>query len=299
MNLLNEMRRGEISPDARKTFIGLSRPLPVEDGLLPTELFPLRNEVERANASRLASLSGPSYKYEARDSGAAPPDKRAKLLEHMVATRLLELKQDAQVMLVKNVDETLVNGSVGRVLGFHSVAVCLASARSPAALSVSPVKKEGPSRPKPKLASQECAVSSSKSTGSVRNVQVGSDGRTPTSLIRDVFEKENSDVKPEAPKSAKGKAKAKDEEFYPLVEFCTAQGKEIVLVVRDEFRSEDNEGKLLARRVQVGFIFFVNNLPLSFKFDVVGAVGVSMGHVNTQEPGSDTAKGEDRSWQGV
>ena len=239
------MRRGEISSEAKKTFISLSRPLPTDDGLLPTELFPLRNEVDRANATRLASLSGSSVKYEARDSGAAPPEKRAKLLDSMVATRVLELKQDSQVMLIKNVDETLVNGTVGKVLGFYNMTACLASTAVPSAGSSSPVKKE--STPKPKSQSQES--SASKATGSVRNVQVGPDGRTPMFLSKLAENKENSTSNSGSPSSSKGKAK--DEELYPLVEFRTCQGKEIVLVVRDEFRCEDNEGKILARRVQV------------------------------------------------
>ena len=36
----------------------------------------------------------------------------------MVVPVRLALKADAQVMLVKNVNDRLVNGSVGRVLGF-------------------------------------------------------------------------------------------------------------------------------------------------------------------------------------
>lgn len=242
------MRRGEISLAARQTFASLSRPLPQDDGLLPTELFPLRIEVDRANAARMASLSGPSFKYEARDTGAAPPEKRAKLLEAMVAPRLLELKPDAQVMLVKNVDESLVNGSVGRVLGFHTPSVCLSSV-TPAIDPATPqTKKEGSSgsgAPKPRSTSQDS--SSSKTGGFVRNVQVGPDGRTPIALCPAV-NKENKGP------DTKGKGKAKDDELYPLVEFRTPQGKEIVLLARDEFRSEDNEGKLLARRVQIPLV---------------------------------------------
>ena len=46
----------------------------------------------------------------------------------------------------------------------------------------------------------------------------------------------------------------KDQERYPLVEFRTHAGNEAVLVVRDEFRVEDNEGKVLARRVQLPLV---------------------------------------------
>lgn len=275
VDLLNEMRRGEISPEAKKTFISLSRPLPMEDGLLPTELFPLRNEVERANASRLASLTGPSFKYEARDSGSAPPEKRAKLLDNMVATRLLELKQDSQVMLIKNVDESLVNGTVGKVLGFHTIATCVATSGVPPVGGSSPVKKEGVV--KPKSASQDS--SSSKSTGAVRNVQLGVDGRTPISLVKIVDNKENSETAASAaPQSSKGKGKAKDDELYPLVEFRTPQGKEVVLVVRDEFRYEDNEGKLLARRVQVRHRLSVCHSVL-IQRSMSGTIGIGVGYV--------------------
>ncbi|KAI0004363.1 hypothetical protein F4779DRAFT_600185 [Xylariaceae sp. FL0662B] len=164
------MRRGNISPAAKKMLMALSRPLTQEDGLFPTELFPLRADVERANGSRLAALSEPIHKFEAKDSGSAAPEKRKRLLDNMVAVKTLELKCGAQVMLVKNVNETLVNGSVGRVLGFY---------------------------PSPE-------------------------------------------------------GKTRDDELLPLVEFRTRRGKETVLVYRDEFRAEDADGKLLARRWQVG-----------------------------------------------
>ena len=36
----------------------------------------------------------------------------------MMAPKSLELKEGAQVMLIKNMDETLVNGSLGKVIGF-------------------------------------------------------------------------------------------------------------------------------------------------------------------------------------
>lgn len=97
----------------------------------------------------------------------------------MMAVRTLELKRDAQVMLVKNVSDTLVNGSVGKVLDF---------------------------------------CPSLDENNNKKKTQGGVDGH----------------------------------ELLPLVEFSTLRGKETLLVSRDEFRAEDSEGKLLARRVQVG-----------------------------------------------
>lgn len=168
------MRQGEISAAAAQKLKSLARPLPqVEGELLPTELFPLRAEVDRSNAARLAALNGQAYRFVARDSGSAPPDKRRRLLDNMTAVGALDLKHDAQVMLVKNVSETLVNGSVGKVMGF-------------------------------------C--------------------KDPASLQK--------------------KTDARDD-LLPLVEFRTFKGKEHILVGREEFRAEDSEGNLLARRVQV------------------------------------------------
>lgn len=177
INLLNELRRGEISPASQRILTGLSRPLPQDDGILPTQLFPLRTEVDRANASRLAALRGPAQTFTARDSGSAEQNKKQRLLENMMAVRTLELKREAQVMLVKNVSDTLVNGSVGKVLDF-------------------------------------CPSPDNK----MKRSQGGG---------------------------------GHDDGLLPLVEFSTLRGKETLLVSRDEFRAEDSEGKLLARRVQV------------------------------------------------
>jgi ATP-dependent DNA helicase PIF1 len=43
---------------------------------------------------------------------------RDKLLGNCMAPETITLKKGAQVMLIKNVDESLVNGSIGRVIGF-------------------------------------------------------------------------------------------------------------------------------------------------------------------------------------
>jgi ATP-dependent DNA helicase PIF1 len=118
--MLNEMRLGQITEDTVKTFKGLSRPLTFDDGLDVTELFPTRQEVERSNEMRLRNLPGSTFRFEAADSGEASV--RDRLLENMMAPRSLDLKKGAQVMLIKNMDDTLVNGSLGKVRGFMSEA---------------------------------------------------------------------------------------------------------------------------------------------------------------------------------
>ncbi|GAB1320338.1 DNA helicase [Madurella fahalii] len=116
--MLNEMRLGRISEKTVRNFQSLSRPLEFDDGLEVTELFPTRNEVETSNQKRLNALSGKSYRYEAIDTGDVRI--RDKLLANMMAPPVIELKKGAQVMLIKNMDETLVNGSLGTVIDFMS-----------------------------------------------------------------------------------------------------------------------------------------------------------------------------------
>lgn len=116
-NMLNEMRLGRISDATVKAFKSLTRDI----GHDVTELFPTRNEVENSNAMRLRQLVGKSETYNALDSGTlADPVARQKLLSNMMAPQSITLKKGAQVMLIKNVDESLVNGSLGHVVGFMS-----------------------------------------------------------------------------------------------------------------------------------------------------------------------------------
>ena len=227
VQLLNELRQGFITPFAIESFRALSRSIVSSDSdLPPTELFPMRHEVERANSTRLAALQSPPISYDARDSGSAAPDKRKAVLAGMMVPERLVLKNGAQVMLVKNVDDQrgLVNGAVGRVLGFF-------------------------------------AAPRGKSEGVVRNVKLSEDGK---SVVFGSDGKENAKpntssssstnnttkIGTEKPKSAS----AANTELFPLVEFLTPIGRETVLVTRDEFRVEDNEGNILARRVQASAI---------------------------------------------
>ncbi len=80
--------------------------------------FPRREDVDRANSARLNALRTESWTYQASDGPGPPSDQRDKVLSNMMAPQTIILKKDAQVMLIKNVDETLVNGSMGKVIGF-------------------------------------------------------------------------------------------------------------------------------------------------------------------------------------
>lgn len=117
--MLNEMREGRLSQASIAAFKKLDRPLHFEDDLQATELFPTRNEVEYANTVRMKSLSGDIKIFDARDGGSITDQTaRDKLLQNCLAPPRLELKKGSQVMLIKNIDEMLVNGSLGKVIGF-------------------------------------------------------------------------------------------------------------------------------------------------------------------------------------
>lgn len=84
-----------------------------------TSRFPTRYEVENANGARMNRLSGDLMTFNAVDSGTIQDVQfREKLLANCMAPPTIHLKKGAQVMLIKNMEETLVNGSIGRVVAF-------------------------------------------------------------------------------------------------------------------------------------------------------------------------------------
>ena len=64
-------------------------------------------------------LSGEVMVFNAQDSGTIQDVQvRDRLLANCMAPPVIHLKKGAQVMLIKNMEDTLVNGSVGRVVAF-------------------------------------------------------------------------------------------------------------------------------------------------------------------------------------
>lgn len=138
--MLNEMRFGTLSKESIETFRTLHRDPNYTDGIDPTELyvqeispghlfmliylyysFPMRNEVDRSNQARLRALAGEEVVFKAEDWPAPAPGSSQSIntyLSNFMATEKLVLKVGAQVMLIKNLDTTLVNGTVGKVIGF-------------------------------------------------------------------------------------------------------------------------------------------------------------------------------------
>lgn len=122
-----------MTPGTVRKFFQLSRPLDSSDGIEPTELFSTRNEVDHANRSRLNKLNGESHFFTAVNESFKHDRRYAQrygynydeqvktFLDHNTrALRKVELKEGAQVMLLKNLSNGLVNGSCGIVVGFRT-----------------------------------------------------------------------------------------------------------------------------------------------------------------------------------
>jgi len=212
---------GVPSPAAVTMFSRLSRPLPIIDGIDPTELFPLRYDVYSANKIRLDALETGLQTYASQDSGTATKETREKILENMAAEQTLQIKVGAQVMLIKNVDGKLVNGSIGRVLGFYAAS---------------------------RICGSTGEITSKGGAGFIRGVLLEGDRKTP--VEKNVTEREDGGS---GAKLRHSSGTGGSTQVFPLVEFQTVQGKEVVLVGRDEFKVEDDKGNVAARRVQASF----------------------------------------------
>ena len=83
--------------------------------------YPRREDVDSSNAVRLRLLKTESKQYHSQDGGSITDEVQLqKELSNMLAVKSLELKIECQVMLIKNLDDDLVNGSIGRVRGFYT-----------------------------------------------------------------------------------------------------------------------------------------------------------------------------------
>lgn len=119
IEILNALRVGRIDHRVESKLRHLSRALEFDDGVVPTELFPTRHEVERSNLAKLEQLDGPEISYKATDlsiNGAPVDEMVRKSLDMLMCVPELKLKIGAQVMLIQNdVDDRLANGQLGLV----------------------------------------------------------------------------------------------------------------------------------------------------------------------------------------
>lgn len=118
IDMLNCMRVGKLTPEVLANFAKLNRAVCYEDGLEPTQLYPRREQVDNANRARMQNIKGREFVFKAEDSGTFDAATNAKLLENIMAPEKLVLKVGAQVLLISNIANDLVNGSRGRVKTF-------------------------------------------------------------------------------------------------------------------------------------------------------------------------------------
>ena len=125
MKILNEARVGELSSESAQilrthsTVGGLGRG-GHDDGIRPTLLESRNAQVDRANAAEMNKLPGEVKRFKSKDKAAGTMYE--KQLQHCQAPETLELKEGAQVILLKNIDPEagLVNGSRGVIVEFKT-----------------------------------------------------------------------------------------------------------------------------------------------------------------------------------
>ncbi|KAF7309033.1 ATP-dependent DNA helicase PIF1 [Mycena kentingensis (nom. inval.)] len=126
IDMLNEMRFGALTARSIAKFKSLSREIHYEDGLGPTELYPRREDVQSSNFTRMKGLNSKVHVFTSADGGTVTDQQqRDRLLSNFMAEGRLELREGAQVMLIKNMDESFVNGSMGIVKRFADPAKAL------------------------------------------------------------------------------------------------------------------------------------------------------------------------------
>jgi len=135
VSMLSSLRQGKLSDEQISKFFSLQRDIKTDNGIEPTELYPLKREVNMCNQERLARLAGPLFEYEAMEAcgwdifGDRISARTAEaLLEQLTVPRNLKLKVGAQVVLLRNISQgpRLVNGSLGKVIEFITTGEALA-----------------------------------------------------------------------------------------------------------------------------------------------------------------------------
>eukprot|EP01080_Neovahlkampfia_damariscottae_P005800 gene5800-9623_t len=116
IQILNEIRVGKVSEKC-EDLLKKCQNRKFNDKIEPTILYPHKVNVNELNKKKLSGLPGEVMKFEADDIGKFP-----QLIEQLdkscAAPKILELKVNSQVILLKNLDERLVNGSRGVIVAF-------------------------------------------------------------------------------------------------------------------------------------------------------------------------------------
>ena len=117
LQVLNEIRSGEVSAHCRKMLGEKIKQTATETKENALKLHTHNANVDTANTHKLAQLSTSEREFQARTSGVQTLVDALK--KNVMAPEVLALKQNAQVMFVKNSpDENYINGTLGTVIGF-------------------------------------------------------------------------------------------------------------------------------------------------------------------------------------
>jgi hypothetical protein len=120
VRLLNAMRFGQLTDEMCLALSGRHETIYYHDDIEPTELFPVRSQVDDANSLRLAQLPRPELRFITTDlaginSNGYPVDPKdlPTMLERMLAPGILYLRPGAQVSFVHNAFFTLTELRLG------------------------------------------------------------------------------------------------------------------------------------------------------------------------------------------
>lgn len=113
-HILDSMRLG-ICRDYEESYIqSLDRPIEHDDDIEPVRLYAKRDNVSRYNDQKLSQLDSPAVTFHAEDVG------NESSLNQCPAEKVLTLKTRAQVMLIRNLTNQLINGSTGIIDRFET-----------------------------------------------------------------------------------------------------------------------------------------------------------------------------------
>jgi len=112
----------KITQEVEQLMHEVSRPLNSANNILPTKLYPTNFSVDRENTMELNKIKGDCWSQTGVDilnvSGKSAKDY---LEKNCSADKEMRLKIGAQVVLIRNMNDDLVNGSRGVVVGFQMV----------------------------------------------------------------------------------------------------------------------------------------------------------------------------------
>ena len=247
IDMLNNLRDGNVPDDTVRDFCRLSRPLKCPEGIVPSELYATRHEVDAANSRKLGTIEGDVVVYNSIDTGILPEIQKSQVLANFLAPQVLNLKVGAQVMCIKNFDDQLVNGTLGKVIDFVDKDTYM------------------------KSGSKENSSTESSDEVSGLSDYIFNDFQKPKKIVKEdapiaeqvVFTGQLSQKVEEELESSKRKLKLKEDlmndykdKKYPLVKFLLPDGITFrtVVVEPEQWTTEDDEGKVLVSRIQFPLI---------------------------------------------